>query len=356
VTGLEIVLSSTEDTKHEMVKSLPVTVLLPVYNAELYLQEAVESILQQSYSDFEILAINDGSTDSSLQILASIKDDRIRIVQNPQNLGLIQTLNKGIVLAKGKYIVRADADDICLPDRIEKQVAFMENNLDIGLSGTGFGMFGENLPLTEKGRFSADSNDIKFKHLYQIHLMHGTSIWRTSVFQDNNLEFDLEFAHAEDYELFERIGELTKLSNIPEILYHVRVHGESVSHKFDNIQEENSIRIKKRGFKRISVIANELELELFRDLCHLDYFKLINREGEIANLLEQMIDGNAKTNYFPIEYLKKRLKKLWVGLCLANIGQSSELKTVVAKHRISTLLPVNGSTKLKIHIKSILKI
>ena len=123
--------------------SATVTVLMPVYNGEMYLREAIDSILHQTFTDFEFLIINDGSTDNSETIILSYDDSRIRYEKNDSNLKLIATLNKGIELAKGKYIVRMDADDISIPDRIEKQVAFLEKNPDVGICGSWFTAFGQ---------------------------------------------------------------------------------------------------------------------------------------------------------------------------------------------------------------------
>ena len=332
-----------------------VTVLFPVYNAQDFLHEAIDSVLNQSYQNLEILAINDGSTDASRTMLASLKDDRLRIVDNPQNLGLIKTLNRGIGLAKGKYIVRADADDICLPSRIEKQVKFMEANPNIGISGTGFGMFGEGQALTEKGKFSADHNEIKFRHLYQIHLMHGTSIWRSELFTDNNIQFDPDFSHAEDYELFERVGQITELSNIPDVLYHVRVRDDSVSYQFDELQETNSIRIKKRAFSRLGLEMTEGRLELFRDLCHHDHNKLGDRIIEVADLFVEILIANRSSGYLPIDFLTKKIEQLWKGLLLNNPKSAGQKLAELEKHEISKLLPLTISEKAKIRVKALLK-
>ena len=105
-----------------------ITVLMPVYNGEKYLQQAIESILKQTFTDFEFLIINDGSTDNSENIILSYDDSRIRYIKNEENLRLIRTLNKGIELAKGKYIARMDCDDISLPYRFEKQLKEFQNN------------------------------------------------------------------------------------------------------------------------------------------------------------------------------------------------------------------------------------
>ena len=113
-----------------------VTILMPVYNAELYLKRAIESILNQTYKNIEFLIINDGSTDNSLAIIKSYSDKRIVLIENDKNSGLIYSLNIGLKKASGKYIARMDADDISYPTRIQKQCAFMENHNEIGILGT----------------------------------------------------------------------------------------------------------------------------------------------------------------------------------------------------------------------------
>ncbi|MFT4524219.1 MAG: glycosyltransferase involved in cell wall biosynthesis [Bacteroidia bacterium] len=331
-----------------------VTVLFPVYNAQEFLQEAIDSVLNQSYLNLEILAINDGSTDSSPQMLAAIKDNRLQVIDNPQNLGLIKTLNRGIGLAKGKYIARADADDLCLSTRIENQVRFMESNTNIGISGTGFGTFGDRLELTETGVFSADHNEIRFRHLYQIHLMHGTSIWRTEIFSKHKIHFDPDYSHAEDYELFERIGQITQLSNIPDVLYHVRIREDSVSYQFDELQETNSIRIKKRAFSRLGLEMTEERLELFRDLCHHDHIKLAGSIIKVADLFTEMLNANSSSQYLPIDFLSQRLEQLWKGLLLNSPKSAAMNLASLESHEISKLLPITLSEKAKIRIKAFL--
>src|SRR5688500_8514963 len=105
-----------------------VSVLMPVYNAEAYVSEAIQSILQQTYKNFEFLIINDGSTDNSEKLINTFSDSRIRYIRNSENIKLVATLNKGIDLSVGKYLVRMDADDISLPERLQKQVDFMETH------------------------------------------------------------------------------------------------------------------------------------------------------------------------------------------------------------------------------------
>ncbi|MFT5919102.1 MAG: glycosyltransferase involved in cell wall biosynthesis, partial [Granulosicoccus sp.] len=141
-----------------------VTVLLPVYNAEKFLEQAIRSVLDQTFTEFEFLIINDGSTDRSEEIIVSFNDSRIRYIKNETNLKLIKTLNKGIEFASGKYIARMDADDISLPTRFEQQVALLEKQPEIGVCGTNCIIFttkGEESP----SQYASDNDEIKFNML-----------------------------------------------------------------------------------------------------------------------------------------------------------------------------------------------
>lgn len=229
-----------------------ISVLLPAYNAEAYLEEAIESILAQTYTNFELLLINDGSTDRTAEIAQSYTDPRIRYIENPQNIGLIATLNKGIGLAQGRYIARMDADDIALPERLAKQLAFMQANPKVGVCGTWFGAFRDDKSnLLKTVKYALNDEEIRIKHLHQIHLCHGTAMFRTSILRDHNLLFDPVFKHAEDYELWQRIGKHTQFANIPYLGYLVRHHEEEVSVKFSDIQQKNSWKIKSQLFEEL---------------------------------------------------------------------------------------------------------
>jgi len=135
-----------------------VTVVMSVHNSERYLAEAIDSFLRQTFADFEFLIINDGSTDGSRPILAQYTDTRIRIIDNDRNLGLSAALNRGCAAARGRYIVRMDADDVALPDRLEKQFAFMERAPDIDMCGSWYEMFGDKSRVVKT---HADHRDIR---------------------------------------------------------------------------------------------------------------------------------------------------------------------------------------------------
>lgn len=220
-----------------------VSVLIPCYNCEEYVEEAVMSIVKQTYSNLEILVIDDGSTDNTGCILQGLakKDNRIKYIKNTTNLKLIKNLNKGLDLCKGKYIARMDADDISLPERIEKQVNFLEKHSEIGIVGTYIQIFG-----VRKGVWRMDTSDKYIRaHLFcNTSFAHPTVMIRTSVLRDNCLYYKTEYPHAEDYKLWCDMAQYTKLANIPEVLLYYRINQTQVSNKFSKEQKETAQKIR----------------------------------------------------------------------------------------------------------------
>lgn len=200
-----------------------VTVLLSVYNGERFLAEAIDSILGQSYENYEFIIIDDASTDSTAEILKRYarKDSRIKIVTNPVNLRLAASLNKGISLASGELIARMDADDVSLPDRLEKQVAFMQANPNVSICGTALSVYGSPdtiwLP-------PLDDHAIKTMFFFESCLYHPTVIMRKRLFSD--FSYSSSMLPAEDYDLWSRFAEKKEIifANLPAPLLRYRFH------------------------------------------------------------------------------------------------------------------------------------
>jgi glycosyl transferase domain protein len=220
-----------------------VSVLIPCYNCEKYVEKAVTSIIEQSYSNLEILVIDDGSTDNTGSILQELaqKDSRIRYIKNETNLKLIKTLNKGIDLCRGKYIARMDADDISLPTRIVKQVNFLEKHPDIGIVGTYTKNFGAN---NRTWKMKTRDKFIRAHLFFNTCFAHPSVMIRTSVLRDNHLYYDTNYLHAEDYKLWCDIAQYTKLANIPEILLYYRINQNQISNKYSKEQKETAQKIR----------------------------------------------------------------------------------------------------------------
>jgi glycosyltransferase involved in cell wall biosynthesis len=212
------------------------SVLLPVYNAASFLEEAIHSILNQSFKDFELIILNDGSKDHSKEIIFTFTDPRIKYIENETNLGLIKTLNKGIGICKGKYIIRMDADDICDPKRIEKQIRFLEEHPDIGLCGTWAYVIDNKGTITGKIINQTSPSFISVSLLFSVPLIHPSICFKASLLKQH---FYHEIPVAEDYDLWCRLNEQTKIANIPDFLLYYRWHNTNISREKQQIQEQN---------------------------------------------------------------------------------------------------------------------
>lgn len=222
-----------------------VSVLIPCYNCEQYVKEAVMSIMKQSYANLEILVINDGSTDNTGNILKELaeEDTRIVYIKNEKNLKLIATLNKGLDRCKGKYIARMDADDISVPTRIEKQVDFLEKHPNIGIVGADIEFFKEDKKLSI-WRMETKDKYIRTGLLFGSCFAHPVVMMRTSILREHHLYYNDDYPHAEDYKLWCDIAQCTKLANIPEVLLYYRVNENQVSNIYNQKQKETAHRIK----------------------------------------------------------------------------------------------------------------
>lgn len=207
-----------------------ISVLMSVYNGEKYVKESIESVLDQSFRDFEFIIVNDGSTDRSLDIINSFKDPRIKVINNVENKGLIFSLNKGIEYAKGKYIIRFDADDICLKDRFKEQYEYMENNTDVAMMSAYAKWFvdGKSL-ITKVIKSDIDYEKIKSKFIFENHINHSCVILRKNIIDKENYRYDKRYLHIEDYGLWLEIAKKYKVSTLDKVLLKCRISKSSVT-------------------------------------------------------------------------------------------------------------------------------
>jgi len=207
-----------------------VSVILPVFNGEKYLAEAVESILAQSYQRFEFIIIDDGSKDKSLSVIKKFKDDRIK-VYSQTNKGLAKTLNRGIGLSKGIYLARQDQDDFSYPKRLEKQVSFLNKNPKCGLVGTWAEIWEGNNKKTHRYHKHPSTNKLlQFFLLFNNPFVHSSVMIRKTALKEVGLySTDKSRQPPEDYELWSRIAQKYELANIPEVLHAYREIPKSMS-------------------------------------------------------------------------------------------------------------------------------
>jgi len=205
-----------------------VTVLMPVFNGEKYLHEAINSILNQTFVDFDFLIIDDGSSDKSLEIIKSYQDVRISLVKNNNNRGLVYSLNLGLFLAKGEYIARMDCDDISLPERLEKQVEFLNVNPKVGLVGTWVQVINDKNEPQITWHYPTEHFAIQWGIYFHSPFAHPSIMVRKSIILSNN-GYSINMVDAEDYDLWHRLINTTSLANIQTVLLFYRQHSHNIT-------------------------------------------------------------------------------------------------------------------------------
>jgi glycosyltransferase involved in cell wall biosynthesis len=295
-----------------------VTVLMPIHNGEAFVAEAIESILGQTFRDFDFLVIDDGSTDRSVEIVEGYADARIRLVRNEHQLELIQTLNRGLDLARGKYVARMDADDISLPERLERQVDFMEANPDVGICGTWLVTMGDR----EGGIWSypESAEEIRCRLLFHTPIGHPTVCMRREMLVRHGLRFDEGYPHAEDYELWSRASDVLPLANLDSVLLRHRIHAGSVSQKYRGAQEAAVKRIHRERLGRLGLAPTEEDLLIHRQLSpnppEGEEPPLSNTESWLAKLLR----ANEERRLYSRPAFEQLLGQFWLAATYRNLA------------------------------------
>lgn len=282
---------------------MQVSVIMGVYNGEKYLAAAIQSILDQTLTDFELLIINDGSVDRSKEIIHSFTDPRIVYVENDGNKGLIFTLNRGLELARGKYIARMDADDIALPGRLAQQFHFMEAHPAIAVSGASIELFRDGQSLG-KWRVPVSDKAIAMNLLFIPCFCHPTAMMRAEVFRMHPFRYSTDYLHAEDYELWIRLlRNGFKIGNLPQVLLRYRLHGENIGVTKKSAQLATTMKLQVSQFEYyLGRNLNEAEKRVFSEGFTpgnpSDDKRLIN------GLITAMVQRNRQTHDFPSHGLK----------------------------------------------------
>lgn len=317
-----------------------VTVLMPMFNAKLHVEDAVRSVLRQDYRDFEILAVDDGSTDGTVDRVLAIGDPRVRTIRNPSRKRLSGVLNQGLDLARGEYVARMDADDICRSDRLAKQVAFMDAHPDVGLCGTWAQTFGEGSRRVY--REPETDADIRAKMLFECPFVHPSVMIRRSVLEERGLRYNGNYYPAEDYEFWSRVLACAKASNLPDILLDYRIHGKSMTGGEWPEMDLQAGLVAQRELLRLGVDVDEDALRFHRSLGRGRSVAL-NSMDELARAerwLSMLKETNRSKRVFEEYALAHVLSRAWLGVCVnsSNLGFG-----VVARYLRATSLAGRSS-------------
>ncbi|MBK7286921.1 MAG: glycosyltransferase family 2 protein [Flavobacteriales bacterium] len=328
---------------------MKVSVVMPVYNKADFLREAVESILHGTYKDLELICVDDMSADGSVAVLRSINDPRLRILELPENVGPGRAANAGMDAAIGEYIVRMDADDIAVPERIALQTAFMDAHPEVGASGGQLQLFGtEDQPWT----FPLDADRCAAELLFGVPVAQPASILRRSVLLAQQLHFDPAWPRiGEDWLFWLRMAPHTRFANLPEVLVRYRRGPQNIGHGSDKVA--NFTWLQRQAFQDLGIPFTEEELDLH--LMGSTIFKVkptVARVRALRRWYDRLLALNAEQGFAPRKAFAERVEQQWnklfhylprYGLSVAlahlrlNSGRTVAQLTYALKYRVNAL-------------------
>jgi len=292
-----------------------VSVVMPVLNGEKYLRLAIESVLNQTFSDFEFIIINDGSTDETEKIINSYNDPRIKYIQNSENLGLSKSFNIGIRATTGELIARMDADDISVNDRLEKQVKYLKNHLDISILGSAIIRIDESGQKLGVSSRPTSHEGVKWQSLFSTPLFHPTVMARAVVLKGNL--FDENLHNSEDYELWSRLlfTTSTRFANLREPLLRYRVFSKSFTQSLGKNFKIDALNTSIINIERYVSLTDDEKLCLtnlrMNSLKLKDFIKILNLYRKIRGAF-RLKEGYRPSLANQVLFLTKYyLKRVW---------------------------------------------
>lgn len=331
------------------------TVVMPVYNGQEYLKEAINSVLEQSYQNYELIIIDDGSTDDSVEIIKSYKDSRIRFLQNGANYGVGYTRNVGLDEAKGDFLAWMDCDDLIHPKRFEKQIDLLTKNPEVGICGSWCVRIGEGRPRIN--RSPTDSEIIKASLLFYPPITPNTAMYNMSLINEAGIRYDRRLRIAEDYDFYFESSFHFPIKTIPEVLYYYRASDSSVMKKYE-LQEKKMMEFHKiiysKGFDKLGLEKKEENFILHRRIMspflfdnwndyknNLDWLLKLRAQNDIYQVYEPIAFGKVLGSMF--YFISKKSSQLGLGVYfyyLKNLKQFT-------KH--------NSESLLKLFIRCLIK-
>jgi len=286
-----------------------VTVLMSTYNNEKTVGRAIDSILNQTFTDYEFLIINDASKDRTEQVIKGFSDSHIRIINNKKNLGLTRSLNKGLKEAKGKYLARIDADDISLPKRLEKQVNFLQNNPDFILIGTSFNIINKKGKIIKKVEFNLNPEELYYDLIFQNMFAHSSVLFKLEDVIKLG-EYSERLKYAQDYDLWCKLSKKGKIWVLPDILTKWCDDPSNISNQKRRKQQKIGKDIFINNLKSLKVNQNVIDNANYLHNFYDDEFIDCPKE-KIKSTFDALLGINDKIiNNSPSFYNKRDLKKV----------------------------------------------
>jgi glycosyltransferase involved in cell wall biosynthesis len=292
-----------------------VTVLMPVHNGAAHVLDAARSILDQTFADFELLVVDDASTDGTGAILQGLSDPRVRVVRNADRMRLPATLNRGMALARGRLIARMDADDIARPGRLACQSDFLRRHPEIGLCGGRARHIGLRRGVVFRPPLS--HAEVLSYTLFDSPFVHPTVIWRREAFERHRLRFDADYVTAQDYELWSRAVRLLPAANVDRILLDYRVHSLGTSATAERDQDARAAQVAARELAALGVPGDHESVQFHRRLGRGRCFPIRGRAdlSRAERWLGTLLAANTRERRYPEPAFRRTVAGVWYSAC-----------------------------------------
>lgn len=329
---------------------------MSTYNEEKYIETSLKSLLNQTFEDFEIIIVDDASTDNTRQLIQGLQDERIHLICNEENQGLTKNLNKALKYVTGKYIARMDGDDIAFPTRFEKQFQYMEKHLETMLVSCYTKSFGDSdlvfaLP--------DDSEVLKVRMLVRPVYAHPGFMMRRELIEAG-YQYNEEYRTAQDYEFASRVAEKYKIGLVPEVLLFYRVHKKQISAQAGNQQFNNADKIRKHQLERLGIQLSEAEWQDYQNLVKEAKVNCLEDYSKVYEIIKKMLRSNEKAKNYNPNIMKKTLKKMFYTWVIRNKNMNHMLAfPKVCRYQMEDMLLFVGelirTIKEKIQFKILLR-
>lgn len=318
-----------------------VSVVIPAHNAARWLPAAIDSVLAQTFADFELLVIDDASADGTADVARAVGDPRVSVIALPQNVGAAEARNTGIEVARGEFLAFLDADDLALPHRLDRQVGFLRRHPEIGLCGSWLRTFDAR---EETWTAYPRHEQIKTELLFRSGLLQSTIMCRSREMRRLGLHYDPAVALSEDFELWTRCVEVMRLANLPEVLVRYRIHGDNGSIRGNDRRMSFNRVIRRRQLDRLGLKPTAAEEELHHRLAEYGPTgpgQVVFDLDAVEKWLLRLREGNSLSGYVTDDALCMLLYEYWRRCC---IGAGGALSNAVGRFLRSAVLadtPVN---------------
>lgn len=300
---------------------MKVSIIASVYNCERYLQEMLDSIVRQTYCDWEFIIIDDASTDNTWNILHEITDSRVHCYRNKVNKGLTVNLNMALQYAKGEYIMRMDGDDLANENRLDMQVCFMEQHPEIVLAGCWIKCFGNSHELIKT---PTEDEDIRIALLFNSTIMHPTFIFRRQTVLDSGVIYNEKLRYAQDYNFTYRCSKIGRIGNIPDALLRYRVDDNQISIAKKDMQQQCADVTRREILNDMGIDFSQSEFAIWSALCTGNKSIVEKKQQELSIIIEKIFNANKALGIYNSIKLE-RLMKARVSRCI-NSGEQNTVE------------------------------